>query len=112
MFFPRSKVLCMDNRLSFLVILPFLFEEFQKLIQIRGGFTLLFALLRTFGICVIFLNHNDLIIVVRRQSIKVCILHIVCIDSKRRSDIGTTFKNRIYFVESSLGHWNLKLNQQ
>src|SRR5256885_1614715 len=70
MFFSRSKVLCMDNRLSFLVVLPFLFEEFQKLIRIREGFTLLFASLRTFGICVIFLNHNDLIIVLRRQSIR------------------------------------------
>src|SRR2546423_12655672 len=111
MFFLCSKVLCMDNRLSFLVILPFLFEEFQKLIQIRGGFMLLFASLRTFGICVIFLNHNDLIIILRRQSIKVCIPHIVRIDSKRRSDISTTSKNRIYFVEGSLGHWNLKLGQ-
>ena len=112
MFFPRSQVLRMDNCLNFLVVLSFLFEEFEELIRISGGFTLLFASLGTFGICVIFLDHSNLIVVLKRRSVEVCIPRVVRVDSKRRSDVGTTSKNRIHFIEGSLRHWNLKLGQQ
>ena len=112
MFFSRSQVLRMNNCLNFLIILPFLFEEFEELIRMNEEFTLLFASLRIFGICVIFLDHSNLIIILKRHSVKICISRVVRIDSKRRSDVGTTSKNQIHFIEGSLRYWNLKLGQQ
>src|SRR5579864_6348677 len=111
MFFPHNQILRMDNCLSFLIILPFLFEEFEELIRINEGFTLFFASLRTFSICVIFLDHSNLIVVLKRRSVEVCISRVMRVDSKRRSDVGTISKNRIHFIEGSFRHWNLKLDQ-